>query len=65
MGQLIDILNTASEVVDENKKNLDFALEQLERKPEIEKPLGKLLSLIAPDYLIKLIEIIDKAGSKP
>lgn len=64
MLNLIESLNKASEQAVENKQDLEFALGQFAEMPEIEKPLSKLLSIISASYLVRLIEIIDKARNR-
>jgi len=59
-----DVLNAAYQNADDDRKDYDDALKQLEQMPEIAIPLTKLLSTISSNYLIKLIEIIDKARRK-
>jgi hypothetical protein len=58
---LIETLNMALEATEENKKEFIFAIEQLEKRPEMVKPLTKLLSTISDDYLIRVIEVIVKS----
>lgn len=63
LRNLTEVLEEALERTTKDEKDFKFALEQLKKMPLIRAPLSRLLSQISPSYLIRLINIIDKAAS--